>query len=174
MLNLDQTSSTPLGSDKITLTPQLKSKLKFLFCKAPSAARTSSANHLPAASALNGKSISCFHTGRRERASAHGDSPFPPQRVLWFMGCIYNNRGRQHSLLSPLGCLGWLCYEFRPYLLVLREFVDTLDYQIKTKSRYRFPFHFSSYQIVVLKSYLFHCHANDDKEDNLVVSILLG
>ena len=106
-------------------------------------------------------------------------------------------KGRQQKMLSPLDCLpakaggavnggayapfiltvdwlGWLCYEFRPYLLVLREFVDTLDYQIKTKSRYRFPFHFSSYQIVVLKSYLFHCHANDDKEDNLVVSILLG
>ena len=111
--------------------------------------------------------------------------------------CETSKTGRQQGMLPPLDhlpakaggaagggayapfiltarWLGWLCYEFRPCPLVLREFVDTLDYQIKTKSRYRFPFHFSSYQIVVLKSYLFHCHANDDKEDNLVVSILLG
>ena len=84
------------------------------------------------------------------------------------------NGGAYAPFILTVDWLGWLCYEFRPYLLVLREFVDTLDYQIKTKSRYRFPFHFSSYQIVVLKSYLFHCHANDDKEDNLVVSILIA
>ena len=108
-----------------------------------------------------------------------------------------NGAGRQHSLLSPLDCLsakavgavnggayapfiltvdwlGRLCYEFRPYLLVLREFVDTPDYQIKAKSRCRFPFLFSSYQIVVLRGSLFHHHPNGGKEDNLVASILLA